>query len=241
MQTAKRFVELGKKIYNLENMREAHRFAVFVTRCSFNARKMNDIINFFNSSEILQNVAENFPYVFEQSTRAFFYHRSTFDERIRLIKDHMMFLKSNLQPKAIVDLYSDKSLSLWNMELGDEFKSMELVLRMEPGQRKEGLAALMLLLPDGEPIYQIIFWIARDKLGDWSMWIGAMQGPNMDDAKASSTVPPKAVVVRKGGTVGNAETRPPPAIIFLPNFISSLSFAFCCFRLECSFALKLIH
>ena len=183
MQTAKRFVELGKKIYNLENMREAHRFAVFVTRCSFNARKMNDIINFFNSSEILQNVAENFPYVFEQSTRAFFYHRSTFDERIRLIKDHMMFLKSNLQPKAIVDLYSDKSLSLWKMELGEEFKTMELVLRMEPGQRKEGLAALMLLLPDGEPIYQIIFWIARDKLGDWSMWIGAMQGPNMEDAK----------------------------------------------------------
>ena len=40
------FVELGKKIYNLENMREAHRFAVFVTRCAFNARKMRNIIKF---------------------------------------------------------------------------------------------------------------------------------------------------------------------------------------------------
>lgn len=180
MQT---FVELGKKIYNLDNMREAHRFAVFVTRCSFNARKMKDIISFFNSNEILQKVAENFPYVFEQPTRAFFYHRSTFDERIKLIKDHMLFLKSNFQPEIIVDLYSDKSLKLWEMDLGEEFKSMKLVMRMEPGQRKEGLNALMLLLPDGEPIYQIIFWIARDKLGDWSMWIGAMQGPNMDEAK----------------------------------------------------------
>ena len=180
MQT---FVELGRKIYNLDNMREAHRFAVFVTRCSFNARKMRDIIKFFNSSELLSEVAKKFPYVFEQPTRAFFYHQSTFDERIKLIKDHMMFLKANLKPEVILDLYSDKSLKLWKMELGEEFQSMELVMRMEPGQRKEGLNALMLLLPDGEPIYQIIYWIARDKLGDWSMWIGAMQGPNMDDAK----------------------------------------------------------
>ena len=180
MQT---FVELGKKIYNLENMREAHRFAVFVTRCSFNAKKMRDIINFFESSTLLNQVAEKFPYVFEQPTRAFFYHNSTFDERIKLIKDHMMFLKSNLQSETVIDLYNDKSLRLWFMELGEEFKSMELVLRMEPGQRKEGLLSIMLLLPDGEPIYQIIFWIARDKLGDWSMWIGAMQGPNMEDAK----------------------------------------------------------
>lgn len=177
------FVELGKKIYNLENMREAHRFAVFVTRCCFNARKMKEIIKFFNSSELLKQVAEAFPYVYEQPTRAFFYHLSTFDERIRLIKEHMMFLKSTLQPETMINLYKDKSLKLWKMELGEEFQSMELVMRIEPGQRKEGLTALMLLLPDGEPIYQIIFWIARDKLGDWSMWIGAMQGPNMDDAK----------------------------------------------------------
>ena len=177
------FVELGKKIYNLENMREAHRFAVFVTRCAFNARKMRNIIKFFNDNEFFKKIAENFPYVYEQPTRAFFYHKSTFEERIKLIEDHMKFLKATIKPEIILDLYSDKSLKLWKMELGEEFQSMELVLRIEPGQRKEGLLALMLLLPDGEPIYQIIFWIARDKLGDWSMWIGAMQGPNMDDAK----------------------------------------------------------
>ena len=177
------FVELGKKIYNLENMREAHRFAVFVTRCSFKAKKMHNIIKFFNSNELLYKVAEAFPYVYEQPTRAFFYHRSTFDERIKLIKDHMRFLKAIIRPEIVIDLYSNKSLKLWKMELGEEFNSMELMIRIEPGQRKEGLLALMLLLPSGEPIYQIIFWIAKDKLGDWSMWIGAMQGPNMDDAK----------------------------------------------------------
>ena len=29
----------------------------------------------------------------------------------------------------------------------------------------------------------MIFWIAKDKQGEWSLWIGAMQGPNMDDAR----------------------------------------------------------
>ena len=53
----------------------------------------------------------------------------------------------------------------------------------ESGQRKEGLAAVMLTLADDTPIYQILFWIARSHDGKWAMFIGAMQGPNVDDAK----------------------------------------------------------
>ena len=177
------FVELGKKIYNLENIREAHRFVIFVTRCTFNVGKMRKIMNFFNSSELLRKVAETFPYVYEQPTRAFFYNRSTFQERIKLIEEHMTFLQSHLKAGTVLDIYNDKSISLWQMDLGDEFKTMELLLRMEPGQRKEGLASLMLRLPDDKPLYQIIFWIAKDSAGDWSMWVGAVQGPNMEDAK----------------------------------------------------------
>ena len=177
------FVELGKKIYNLDNMREAHRFVVFVTRCTFNAGKMQKIINFFNSNELLSKVADKFPFVFEQPTRAFFYNRSTFNERIKLIEEHMTFLQSNLKAETVIDLYSSKSLPLWKMDFDDDFKSMELVLRMEIGQRKEGLASLMLLLPDNKPLYQIIFWIAKDQDDAWAMWIGALQGPNMEDAK----------------------------------------------------------
>ena len=177
------FVELGKKIYNLDNMREAHRFVVFVTRCTFNAGKMRKVINFFSSSELLSKIADNFPFVYEQPTRAFFYNRSTFDERIKLIEEHISFLQSNVKSETVIDLYNNKSLHLWKMDFDDDFKSMELVLKMEPGQRKEGLAALMLLLPDNKPLYQIIFWIAKDKAGVWAMWIGAVQGPNMDDAK----------------------------------------------------------
>ena len=178
-----KFIELGKKIYDLNNPREAHRFAVFIARCILNRQRMKRVVNFFNGNELLKRVADNFPYVYEQPTRAFFYHKSTFDERVRLIEEHMTFLQSTLEPTALLDLYSDGTIRLWSMELGEELGSMDLVLRAEPGQRKEGLAALMLLLPDGEALYQIIFWIARDKAGDWAMWIGALQGPNMDGAK----------------------------------------------------------
>ena len=178
-----KFIELGKKIYDLNNPREAHRFAVFIARCLINQRRMKRVVQFFEGNELLRLVADNFPYVFEQPTRAFFYHRSTFEERVRLIEEHMTFLQSTLKPSAMLDLYSDRTLKLWSMELGEELGSMDLILRAEPGQRKEGMAALMLVLPDGEPIYQIIFWIAKDRAGDWSMWIGALQGPNMDGAK----------------------------------------------------------
>ena len=177
------FVELGKRIYNLENIREAHRFVVFVTRCTFNAGKMRRIIKFFNSSELLSKVADTFPFVYEQPTRAFFYNRSTFDERIKLIEEHMTFLQSNLNPQVVESLYSNTPLKLWQMELDEDFKSMELVMSIESGQRKEGLLSLLLRLDNGKPLYQIMFWIAKDKAGDWAMWIGALQGPNMDDAK----------------------------------------------------------
>lgn len=178
-----KFIELGKKIYDLNNPREAHRFAVFIARCLINQRRMKRVVQFFEGNDLLRRVADNFPYVFEQPTRAFFYHRSTFEERVRLIEEHMTFLQSTLKPSAMLDLYSDRTLKLWSMELGEELGSMDLILRAEPGQRKEGMAALMLVLPDGELIYQIIFWIAKDRAGDWSMWIGALQGPNMDGAK----------------------------------------------------------
>ncbi|MBR2178932.1 MAG: DUF535 domain-containing protein [Selenomonadaceae bacterium] len=177
------FVELGKRIYNLNNVREAHRFVVFVTRCTFNASKMRKIIKFFQSSELLSRVAETFPFVYEQPTRAFFYNRSTFEERINLIDEHMSFLQSNLKSDIVESIYSNKPLSLWQMDLDDEFKSMELTMGMEAGQRKEGLLSLKLRLNDNRPLYQIMFWIAKDKVDDWAMWIGALQGPNMEDAK----------------------------------------------------------
>ena len=181
------FIELGKKIYDLNNPREAHRFAVFVARCLLHPQRMNRLEKFFARSELMSKVAAGYPFVYEQATRAFFYHRSTFEERARLIEDNMEFLSARFNDDFMLKLYGDKKIELWRMPLDETLGEMNLVLCAESGQRKEGLAAVMFNLPGEVPVYQILFWIARDELinrdGRWAMWIGAMQGPNVDDAK----------------------------------------------------------
>ena len=176
------FIELGKKIYDLNNPREAHRFAVFVARCLLHPQRMNRLEKFFAQSELLSKVADGYPFVYEQATRAFFYDDSTFAERARLIEEHMEFLSARFNDEFMLKLYGDKKIELWRMNLDETLGEMNLVLCAESGQRKEGLAAVMFNLPDEIPVYQIIFWIARHE-NDWAMWIGAMQGPNVDDAK----------------------------------------------------------
>lgn len=178
------FIELGKKIYNLNNPREAHRFAVFVARCCLHPQRMSRLEKFFEQSELLRRIAAGYPFVYEQATRAFFYHKSTFEERARLIEEHMRFLTARFDEELLLTIYGDKKFELWRMELDETLGTMSLVLCAEPGQRKEGLAALMLDLPDEVPVYQILFWIARTPDDDaWAMFIGALQGPNVDDAR----------------------------------------------------------
>lgn len=177
------FIELGKKIYDLNNPREAHRFAVFVARCCLHPQRMNRLEKFFMQSELLSKVAEGYPFVYEQATRSFFYYKSTFEERARLIEEHMQFLSARFNEEFMLKLYGDKKIELWRMPLDETLGEMNLVLCAEPGQRKEGLAALMLDLPDKTHVYQILFWIARDVDGAWAMRIGAMQGPNVEDAR----------------------------------------------------------
>ena len=181
------FIELGKKIYDLNNPREAHRFAVFVARCLLHPQRMSRLEKFFAQSELLRRVADGYPFVYEQATRSFFYWRSTFEERARLIEDNMKFLAARFNDDFMLKLYGDKKINLWTLPLDDTLGEMTLVLCAESGQRKEGLAAVMFNLPEEVPVYQILFWIARDELingdGEWAMWIGAMQGPNVDDAR----------------------------------------------------------
>lgn len=80
------YIELGKKIYNMENPREVKRCVVFVARCLLNNGRMKKIHQFFHQNELLAKVAEEYPFVYEQPTRAFFYNKSTFDERAKILE-----------------------------------------------------------------------------------------------------------------------------------------------------------
>ena len=174
------YISLGKKIYNTENPREARRMVVFVGRCLLNMGRMKRLHQFFTSNALLNQVAEEYPFVYEQPTRAFFYNKSTFAERAKIVEQHMKYLLKYLKEDVFLGLYGDKNYVLW--ESHDEIGRLRFELSNEPGQRKEGILSVVLRLDEAD-LYQMMFWIAPNKAGEWALWIGAMQGPNMENAK----------------------------------------------------------
>lgn len=174
------YIELGKKIYNMENPREVKRCVVFVARCLLNNGRMKKIHQFFHQNELLARVAEEYPFVYEQPTRAFFYRNSTFDERVELLEQHMSFIQMHFKKEVFLGLYNRQAYPLW--ECKDESGHLCFELWYNPGQRKEGILSIVLRL-DEYYLYQMMIWIAPNKDGEWSLWIGAMQGPNMANAK----------------------------------------------------------
>ncbi len=175
------YSEIGKKIYNMNNPREVHRYIVFRGRCLLHPLRMKRLEKFFASNDVLKKIAEIYPFVYEQPTRAFFYNNSTFSERAELVEKHMEYLSSSLREQVICDLYSSKAETLWASV--DEGEKLQLQLFFHPGQRKEGLMSIRLIAENSGELYQMMFWIAPDKNGEWAMWIGAMQGPNMENAR----------------------------------------------------------
>ena len=174
------YIELGKKIYNMENPREVKRCVVFVARCLLNNGRMKKIHQFFHQNELLAKVAEEYPFVYEQPPRAFFYRNSTFDERVELLEQHMRFIQMHFKKEVFLGLYNRQAYPLW--ESKDESGHLCFELWYNPGQRKEGILSIVLRL-DEYYLYQMMIWIAPNKDGEWSLWIGAMQGPNMANAK----------------------------------------------------------
>ena len=175
------FGEIGKKIYDIRKSRECRRYWVFRIRCVLNRGRMKALWDYFHSTPLLVKIADQYPFVYEQPQRAFFYHRSTFEERAELVEAHFAFLAERLREDVLLSLYREETFPLWD---GPELdgKPLALSLFYEPGQRKEGILSVMLRLAD-QPLYQMIFWLAPDKEGETALWIGAMQGPNMDDAR----------------------------------------------------------
>lgn len=175
------FAAIGKQIYDIRKSRECRRYWVFRVRCVLNRARMKALWDYFHSTPVLEKISGLYPFVYEQPQRAFFYHRSTFEERAALVEAHFAFLAARLREDALFSLYREEMLPLWE---GPELDGVPLSLSLfyEPGQRKEGILSVMLRLAE-KPLYQMIFWLSPNKAGEPSMWIGAMQGPNMEDAR----------------------------------------------------------
>ncbi len=174
-------VSLGKRIYNIKNKRELHRMMVFLIRSKIHYKGMRRLYKFFQKTPERKELIQANPFPLEQVTRAFFYNGATFDERSRLIQYHYEYLERVLSSYWIKYLsILDQKIEIWRYP--DERVDWSAQLVFNAGQRKEGLLSVVMML-SGSPLYQIIFWINADKKREESLWIGAMQGPNMDDAR----------------------------------------------------------
>lgn len=173
--------KIGKQIYDIRKGREFRRYLIFRSRSFLNPGRMKDLWDYFHSTPLLKAISEAYPFVYEQPQRAFFYDGSTFSERAELVKAHFAFLAESLREDILLSLYKEEDYPLWQGPALDG-KPLTLALFYEPGQRKEGILSLILRL-GREPLYQMIFWLAPDGTGAVSLWIGAMQGPNMENAK----------------------------------------------------------
>jgi len=165
----------------MKNPREVRRAVIFCARAWLHRAKMRKLDAFFRKDPILAKLADTYPFVYEQPTRAFFYNKSTFDERVRIVESHMQFLRGRVREDVLIPLYQRQSVLLWTgLQCMDE--QMTAALFFDYGQRKEGLMSVILRLGESS-LYQIIFWIAPAEDGTPAMWIGAMQGPNMAHAR----------------------------------------------------------
>ena len=171
--------KLGRQIYNLDNPRELHRFIVFVGRAMLHASGMKSLYEWFQQDELRRQVLAQNPFPMEQVTRAFFYSGSTFAERRALIEQHVLTVQQRLQPKYFLQLATGKpSMTVWQ----SEEPSWYVELNNEPGQRKEGMLSLRMYYQD-ILLYQVMFWLGSGPLGMSAMYIGALQGPNVDNSR----------------------------------------------------------
>ena len=178
-----KYIEIGKKIYNMDNPREKRRMIVFVLRSMWHDKDMKEVMAFFAENPVLRQYQEKSLFHLEQITRAFFYNGATFKERKALVCRHYQFLSEKIRAQCFNQICchdADPRYVIWESKFCE--KRIWAELSVFAGQRKEGCLSVIIKY-DNADLYQIVFWINKDKQGRDAMFIGAMQGPNREGAK----------------------------------------------------------
>lgn len=171
------FKLLSKKIYNIKKLKDYKRRLVFLSRVILNKKIMKDLLDFFCENKITKEILYQEPFFLEQATRQVFYKNSNIIERNILIKNHWSFILKELNYSALKAIYLYDGYILWKSVY--EENNLELLIKFDAGQKKEGLMSVILKMKD-RYIYQLIFWI--DQHNGNSLYIGAIQGPNTNEA-----------------------------------------------------------
>ena len=171
--------KIAHRAYRWNNPRERHRALVFLVRGLLYWRQLQRLYKFFQETAVRRALYARNPFPLEQATRAFFYAGSTVNTRVKLIQEHYAYLEQKIEPASFIALGYDTAYEIWRAPETD--MTWHAYLKFESGQRKEGLLSVMMDV-DGEHLYQIIFWIEQ-RDGQPTLVIGAMQGPNTENAQ----------------------------------------------------------
>ncbi len=171
---------VGKKLYKTNVLKEMKRYVVFRTRCRLHSSVVEDMLAFFSETPEREAMLMGSPSLLEQVTRTFFYKDSKWNERAELVKNNIRILEKHFNPELLQELYAEnKHIKLWEDVYQDKPLVMELFFHA--GQRKEGTLSVTMIY-EGISLYQIMFWLGKDKDGDEAIFIGALQGtPNGSD------------------------------------------------------------
>ena len=167
---------IGKSLYQTHILKEMKRYVVFRTRCRLHSGMVEDLLAFFAENKQREQWLVGNPSFVEQATRSFFYKGSAWEERMQLVKNHVLIMEEYFKPELMNELYAErKKVCLWEDSYQD--KPLSLNLWFHAGQRKEGCLSLILQYA-GEALYQIMFWFGKDAVdGKNVIYIGALQGP----------------------------------------------------------------
>ena len=171
--------DVAHRAYRFHILRERHRALVFMVRGLLHRQQLRELYEFFQETAVRRALYARNPFPLEQATRAFFYAGSTVRTRVKLIQEHYAYLEQKLEPPSFVSLGYDTAYEIWRAPETD--MTWHAYLKFASGQRKEGLLSVMMDV-DGEHLYQIIFWIEQ-RGGQPTLVIGAMQGPNTENAQ----------------------------------------------------------
>lgn len=166
---------IGKSLYQTQYIKELKRYVVFRFRCATHSNYINDLLKFFDRDDYRRSLLKENPSFLEQTTRSFFYKESTWNERVNIVKEHVEILEACFDKKLLERIYiNHEQFVLWEDSYQD--KPLTMSLWFHGGQRKEGCLSLTMTY-DTETLYQIMFWLAKDKDGKPAIYIGALQGP----------------------------------------------------------------
>ena len=143
---------VGYDLYNVKKLKGRKRYLVFRMRCHLHKGQIGDLLSFFAATPLRKAMLEHTTSFVEQTTRAFFYKDSTWDERIAIVKHHIEYLENTLNEEAMSKLYArGERIRLWEDLYEEQPLTMDLLFH--GGQRKEGCLSLVLSLGEDE-LYQ---------------------------------------------------------------------------------------